>query len=117
MKYLLLLAPLTLAACTPGGLTSVPTTPAAVADQTVLDEKGAIAAETAYTIAARGAALAIRTGAVSDPAIIQRIGQLDRQAYSAVQATRAAYEAGNAASYKAAFDQAMAGARAISAAF
>lgn len=78
-------------------------TPSDLAGSTVLDEKGAIAAELAYTAANRAAALAIRSGAVSEPATIARIGELDRRAYAAVQAVRAAYAAGNSASYAEAF--------------
>lgn len=99
-----LVAPmLMLAGCQPTG---IPTSPGQIANQTVLDEKGAIAVETAYTAAARAAALAIRSGLVTDSTKIARIGQLDRQAFAAVQSVRAAYNTGNASSYQSAFLQA-----------
>lgn len=75
-----------------------PVSPGQVANQTTLDEKTGIAIETAYTAAAQAATLAIRSGVVSR-ATAQRIAEIDRQAYTAVQATRTAYDAGNASSY------------------
>lgn len=99
-------AALALAGCVSEGLNSIPASPGSVASQTVLDEKGAIAVETAYTAAAKAAALAIRTGVVSDPNTVRRIGELDNRAYASVKATRAAYNAGNASSYLMAFNQA-----------
>lgn len=78
--------------------------PVTVADRTVLDEKAAIAAETAYRLSARAAALAIKAGIVSGPSVA-RIGELDRQAYAALTALRAAYRAGNATGYVEAFAQ------------
>ncbi len=115
IRMLIAAAALALSAC--ATVPAVPPAPVAVASQTALDEKGAIAAETAYTAAARAAALAIRAGLVSDPAMVQRIGKLDRQAYAAVQATRAAYDAGNASSYVEAFTRSNAAVRALLAAF
>lgn len=115
IRMLIAAAALALSACA-----SVPAAPPAPIDltaRTTLDEKGAIACETAYTAAARAAALAIRAGVVREPATIQRIGELDRQAYAAVLATRAAYDAGNASSYVTAFTRANAGVRALLAAF
>lgn len=114
---LILIAPLALAGCglnasTVGSAASatadaigVPP-PVAVADRTVLDEKAAIGAETAYTLAARAAALALRAGIVNDPEAIRRIGALDRQAYAALTGLRAAYRAGNAVAYVQAFNEA-----------
>lgn len=83
------------------GCATVPGSPGEVANQTALDEKTGIAIETAYSAAAEAATLAIRAGLVS-PANAQRIAAVDRQAFAAVQATRAAYDAGNAASYQSA---------------
>lgn len=100
MKRLLIAACLALAGC---ATTAVPVGPAPIANQTVLDEKVAISAELAYTAAVRAAALAIRTGVVSDAATIRQIGELDRKAKAAVGAVRSAYDAGNAASFTAAF--------------
>lgn len=77
--------------------------PVVQADKTTLDEKGAIAAETAFTVAAKGATLAIKTGLVTDPATIVKIGDLRAKAYAALGDVRKAYLAGNATSYSAAF--------------
>lgn len=114
---LILLAPLALAGCginagsvaSAGAATAdavgVPP-PVTVADKTILDEKAAIGAETAYTLAARAATLAIKAGLVSNPATIRRIGELDNQAFLALAGVRAAYRAGNAVAYVQAFNEA-----------
>lgn len=115
MRMLIACAALALSSC--GTVASLPPAPVDLTAQTTLDEKGAIAAETAYTAAAKAAALAIRAGVISNPATVQRIGELDRQAYAAVQATRAAYDAGNASSYLSAFTRSNAAVRALLAAF
>lgn len=104
MRKLMLAA--AMAAMPLGGCATLPATPADLAGQTLLDEKAAIGAELSYTAAAKAATLAIRANAVSDPATIAKIGELDRKAYAAVQATREAYNAGNAASYAEAFTRA-----------
>lgn len=101
MKLLLALAPLALVGCTT--LTQLPASPAVVTNQTVLDEKVAIGIEVAYTAASKAAALAIRTGVVTNRATMVRIGELDAKAYAAVRAVRAAYGASNAANYHTAF--------------
>lgn len=111
MKKLLLigLGALALAACnTTGtaGLGGIPTAPVEVANKTTLDEKGGIAAETAYYAANRLAALAIRTGVVQDKATIAKIGQTDTAVKAALQKVRNAYDAGNATSYEAALREA-----------
>lgn len=107
---------------------SVPASPAAVADKTTLDEKGALGLETAYSAAARLATVAFKVGIVapSKDADVKRanfcqlvlaglavvtdrggqVAALDCKAYSALQKVRAAYDAGNATSYAAAFEQA-----------
>lgn len=94
MKNLILACSLALAGCT----LEPPTSPGQIANQTVLDEKAGIAIETAYAAAAEAATLALRGGFVSGPQA-QRIAEIDNRAYAAVQATRAAYRAGNARSY------------------
>lgn len=108
MKQIILasLAALALSACSTTTMPGVPTSPAVLADKTVLDEKAGIAADTAYYAANRFAALAIRTGVVKSPATIKRIGALDLEAKAAVQKVRDAYDAGNSTSYGAALDQA-----------
>src|SRR3546814_12135615 len=72
--------------------------PVLVTQATALDEKIAVSVELAY----RAARLAMETGV--DAGLIKgaraaQVAALDNQAYSAVQAVRAAYKAGNAASY------------------
>lgn len=106
MRRLLIAATLALAPLT--ACTTIPAGPGEVANQTVLDERGAIGANLAYVAASKGAALAIRTRAITDPATIRRIGDLDRQGVALARAATEAYRAGNAASYQAAVDRALA---------
>lgn len=101
MRKLLLVAalPLALAGC---GLSSiagnVPTSPGAVASQTVLDEQGALGVELAYK--AFRTALEVATDAkLLRGAAATKAAALDNRAYAAVQAARAAYRAGNATTY------------------
>lgn len=89
------------------------TPPVAHADSTKLDEQVGITVTLAYTAASKAAALAIRTGLVTNVATIRRIGELDRQAYAAVQGVRQAYLAVNAASYTAALAKANAAVNAL----
>lgn len=116
MRKLIWLFPLALAACAPAlqtaGTVAATTADAAgvpppvtYADRSTLDEKGAIAAETAFTLAAKAAALAIRADIISDPAMIVKVGDLRRKAYAALLQVRRAYRAGNATSYRAAFQE------------
>jgi len=98
MKFFAVLAALALGACAPGGLASVPPSPGSAADQTVLDEQGALAAELAY----KAARVAVETGV--DAGIIRgasaaRFAALDAQAYAALGRVRTAYRIGNARSY------------------
>ena len=106
MKYFLVLpAVLALAACNPGVLGPI-LSPSAIADRTKIDEQAGITVTLAYTAAARAATLAIRTGMVKDRATIARIGELDTRAFRAVDAVRAAYNAGNSSAYVDALTQA-----------
>lgn len=105
MKRIAILAALALAGCTPGGLTSVPASPAEVADTAVLDEQGALAAELAY----KAARVAVETGV--DAGVIRgvsatRFAELDRKAYVALEKVRTAYRIGNADSYASALTEA-----------
>lgn len=107
-----------LASC--AGLGAVPTSPGQVADGTTLDEKTAIAVETLYTAAAEAGTLAFRAGIVkvtTDPTALRddfcavvkagytapdqgaAVRKLECQLRAARDATRSAYDAGNAASY------------------
>ncbi len=137
MKRLLIaIAALSLAGCAPllsgllsaGANASLPP-PQQVANQTTLDEKGAIAIEALYTGFARAGALAFRTGAVTPstnpavqrddfcPRILRReieasdtgmsLMAVECRLRAARDAARAAYDAGNSANYNAAFSSAM----------
>lgn len=92
-------AAMSLAACSPAIIQNVPESPGAIAPANVLDERIGLTVETAYTAASRGAALAIRFGVVKDVETIKKIGALDIRAKRAVDQTRLAYRARNAASY------------------
>lgn len=103
--------------------------PAQVANTTTLDEKAAIAIESAYTAAATAGKVAFKAGLIapSTDADVQRpafcklvlaelatvtdtggrIAALDCRAYEAVQKTRRAYDAGNSSSYSAAGSEAV----------
>ena len=89
---------LAITACATTGL---PSSPGAVASQTVKDEQAILAVELAY----KAARLSIETGV--DAGLIKgeratQFAALDNRAYSAVQIARDAYAAGNAADYVAA---------------
>lgn len=128
------LAALSLSACSALGLlagaaNTVAPPPVQIANQTTLDEKGAIAVEALYTGFARAGALAFRTGAVTPssnpavqsndfcPRILRReidatdtgmsLAAVECRLRAARDAARAAYDAGNAVSYQAAFSSAM----------
>ncbi len=88
-----------LCACTGlGAVSSLPPNPGTVADQTTLDERGAIAVEIAYQAAAQ-ATEALTDAGLIDGAAAVRVAEIDRKAFAAVQAARRAYDVGNAASY------------------
>lgn len=91
-------ASLALAGCTTTGVPNVPTSPGAIADTTVLDERGAIAVESAYRAAGLALETAVDTGLLRGSAAT-RAATLEQRAYDAVLAARAAYDAGNASSY------------------
>lgn len=92
----------TLAGCT--GM-NVPTSPGAVASQTVLDEQGALGVELAYKAFRTALELAVDAGALKGARATQAAA-LDQRAYAAVGAARAAYRAGNATSYTQAVSEA-----------
>lgn len=88
---------LSLTGCAPL-LSALTSTPASYANQTVLDEKGAITVELAY----KAARLAVETGVEAGLIKGQRalaVADLDTRAFTAVVGVRAAYRAGNAQSY------------------
>lgn len=134
MKRLIALACLSLSlsgcALLPALMGGVPTSPAAVANQTVLDEKVGIAVESMYTATARAGALAFRAGLVepsSNPAVqsddfcpkvLARLFEptdrgssvmaVECKLRAARDATRRAYDAGNAQGYDVAAREAVA---------
>lgn len=82
-----------------GGLAAgIPPSPVAAADQTTLDERGAIAVEIAYQAASRAVEALTDAGLIKGPTAT-RVAEVDRKAFAAVQAARTAYDASNAASY------------------
>lgn len=80
-------------------LQAPPSSPSAIANRTVADEKAALGVELAYQAANLAALTANRAGLVS-AAMALGIADADRKALAAVHAVRAAYDTGNAASYR-----------------
>lgn len=110
MRKLFLFAalPLALAGCGLGSVAgNVPTSPGQVAQQTVLDEQGALGVELAYKAFRTALEVAVDAGVLKG-ANATKAATLDNRAYAAVQAARAAYRAGNAASYAQAVTEARA---------
>ena len=96
-----------LSACTGmAGIPNIPAAPVEVANQTVLDERGAIAAEVAYKAFRTAVEFATDAGMLTG-ANAKRAAHFDNLAYAAVGAARAAYRAGNAESYQKAVDEAL----------
>lgn len=104
---LAVVAAMALAGCTTPGAAFPPITdptaafpaPSTIADRTKVDEQAGLTVTLSYVAASRLAALSIRTGVVSDPATIRRIGEADNRAKAAVDAVRAAYLTANSDSY------------------
>jgi hypothetical protein len=108
MKRMILaaLAPLALCGCAGlSALTSLPAAPVAVANETTLDEQGALAVELAYKAARLAMETGVDAGAIRGETAV-RVAELDNTAYAAVLAARRAYRAGNATSYGAALAEA-----------
>ena len=97
---------LALPGCTATGGIGIPTSPGAISSQTQLDDRLAIGAELAYKTFRLALELAVDAGVVKGE-LATRMAALDNRAYSATLAVRAAYRSGNAASYQAAYDQAL----------
>jgi hypothetical protein len=93
-KLLIAFAALSLTACS----TAVVPTPVEVADRVVLDERIAVSVELAYKAARTAVETAVDAGLVKGDKATT-LAALDRKAYTAVLAVRAAYNAGNAQSY------------------
>jgi hypothetical protein len=77
----------------------IPTSPAAVADRTTLDERAGLSVELAYQAANLAIRTANRAGLLT-PAAKAKARTLDDTAFAAVGKARAAYDAGNASSFK-----------------
>lgn len=92
-----------LSACSGLGL-NVPenTSPASVADKTVIDEKTMLGLETLYLSANQLAMTALDLGAIKSDEDKAKLRKADNDAYSALLAARAAYEAANSGSFNAA---------------
>lgn len=88
-----------LAACqTVSAITSIPASPAAAADTTVIDEKAAIAVEASWKAAGALIEAGVDAGLIK-AAAARRVEQLDAAAERWVRAVRAAYDTGNAPGY------------------
>lgn len=99
MKKLLFALALSLSACT--GLTTIPTTPSAIADTTKVDEQVVVTAHLGY----KAWRLAVETGVNSGlikGQLAAHVADLDNQLYTALQAVDAAYATGNASNVAAA---------------
>lgn len=94
---------LTLGACTP--LKQIAPPPAAIADMTTVDERGALAIEVAWRAAGAALEAAVDSGRLTGAAAA-KADRIDAQAERFVGLARAAYDAGNAADYMTALAQA-----------
>ena len=94
---------------------TIPAGPGEVADQTVLDERGALAVELAYRAAGVALETAVDAGALTGERAATA-ARYEAVAYRAVLAVRAAYDTGNAATYAEAIDKAQAAVAAVLAA-
>lgn len=92
-----------LAACST--FPSVPASPSAASDQTVLDEKLAITVEQAYRFARTAVELAVDQGLVEGE-LAGDLQEANQKAFEAVQAVRKAYDVGNADGYAEAYNNA-----------
>lgn len=94
-----------LSAC--GPLSAPPASPGTVADATTLDERAAIAVESAYLGAGALVEAATDAGLIKG-ALAARVDALDARAASWIGLARRAYDAGNAGSYMQALEEAKA---------
>jgi len=104
MRLIFALAALALSACAPLQLPiamSALPPPAAAAQRTTLDEQGLTALELAYKGGRMAAEAGVDLGFIRGEVAL-KVASLDDKAFKALGAARAAYRAGNAASYDAA---------------
>lgn len=106
MKRILIAAALALSLPGCAGLAAL-TSPATVANQTVLDEQGAIGVELAYKASRTAMEVAVDAGLLKGERAA-KAAALDNQAFAAVTTVRAAYRAGNAGNYGVALAEARA---------
>jgi hypothetical protein len=95
MRKILIIAALALA-IPASACTAIPTSPAAVAGTTTVDEKTAITFELAYKTWRVAVETGINAGQIKGP-LATKIAGLDNQLYSALQAVEAAYAGANSA--------------------
>lgn len=99
MKRLLICAALALSLPGCAGLGALMTGgPVTAANQTVIDEQGAIGVELAYKAARTALEIAVDSGLLKGERAA-RAADLDNQAFAAVTGVRAAYRAGNSSNY------------------
>ena len=123
LGFIVALASLALAACTPATIAGAVLSsaasgadavgvapPVSYANHTTVDEKAGIAIEVAYNAWWRALELAIDVGYVK-PVNAARVAAIDNKAYAATVAAQHAYLAGNSASFKAAEAEAKAAIR------
>lgn len=92
---------LSLQGCALMSALTAPPAPVEAANRTILDEQVALSIEFAYQASAQAIGVAADAGLLrGDNA--RKAAEIDRKAYRAVVAVRAAYDAGNATSYGAA---------------
>lgn len=93
---------LALSACAPlgmlAGLGTPPPAPVTLADRTTLDEQGLLGLELAYKGGRMAAEAGVDLGLIRGEVAL-KLAALDDKAFRALGAARAAYRAGNAASY------------------
>lgn len=100
-KYLIGFVALALCACTTAPPVSIPTSPSQVADSTILDEKGAIAIETAYKAFRTAVEILVDSGQLKGENAA-KVAVLNAKINSAVIRVEQAYRAANSTSYNAA---------------
>ena len=115
MRKIFMAAALAVASMGVTACETVPVGPGEVADRTILDERAAIAVESAYQAAGTALEIAVDAGLLTGENAATA-ATLEQRAYTAVLAARAAYDTGNAVTYAEAVDNAQAAVYALLAA-
>lgn len=89
------LCAVSLSACTPSELGSIPTSPAQISQRTIVDEQAVVSVHLAYKTFRLAAEVAVDAGIVKG-ALAKRLADVDNKAYSAVVLVDKAYATGNA---------------------